>query len=237
MRDQAVDSCRRQIAASRPAARLACNAASADHWLCPAGIAVRLAALDECDAMSRGAHDQAAMLYLMGLGFVDVPYLADSHRDCQRFYRFQEGSNVCVYENAHFDRVMARHPNSPWAGMAAYRVAETGYRYYECEGSVTCAAENAIAGFIDFLDQRPRSRYASLATDRVVAGLGVLRDPVYANGRSDNEAGRLPEDLRRLASIARKLSAANRTKLSASVTQAQKAVDVIERDRHTGLTK
>jgi hypothetical protein len=132
---------------------------------------------------------------------------------------------------------MARHPNSQWADMAAYRVAESGYRYYECEGSVTCAAENAIAGFIDFLDQRPRSRYASLATERVVAGLGALSDPAYASARSDNDAGRLPEDLRRLASIARKVSAANRMKLSASVVQAQKAVGAIERDRHTRLTK
>jgi hypothetical protein len=121
--------------------------------------------------------------------------------------------------------------------MAAYRVAESTYRYYECEGSVTCAAENAIAGFIDFLDQRPRSRYASLATDKVVAGLGVLRDPAYMSERSDNEAGRLPEDLRRLASIARKLSGANRAKLSASVVQAQNAVGAIERDRRTRLTK
>ena len=86
---------------------------------------------------------------------------------------------------------------------------------------------------------RPAStvRYASLATDRVVAGLGVLRDPAYMSERSDNEAGRLPEDLRRLASIARKLSGANRAKLSASVVQAQNAVGAIERDRRTRLTK
>jgi len=186
--------------------------------------------------MSRGAGDQAAMLYLMGLGFADVPYLADDRSQCQRFYRFQEGSGVCVYENAHFDRVVARYPASQWAAMAAYRVAESGYRYYECEGSATCAAENAITGYIDFLDQRPRSRYATLATERVVAGLGVLSDPAYASERRDNDAGRLPEDLRRLASIAVKLSPANRAKLSAGVAQARKAVDDIERDRRTRTT-
>jgi hypothetical protein len=236
--EPAVDRCRAVIAGSRPAARAACNAGSDRHWLCPAGIAVRLRALDECEVMSRGAGAaSAAMLYLMGLGYSDVPFRAAARGDCERHYFFQEGSSICVYEDAHFDRVMARYPDSPWAQMAAFQVAERTYRYYECEGSATCAAENRIAGFIEYLERDPRSTYATLATGRVVEALTALAYPGNVGASSHNETGRLREDLDRLSRIARKLTAANREKLSSSLSMARKVVDQIERDRRTGDSK
>jgi hypothetical protein len=168
------------------------------------------------------------MLYLLGLAHLDLASILDGGR-CPKHFYYQEGSSVCVYTDVHFKRLMAKYPRSEYADMAAAKVAQHAYRYYECEGGVVCAVENGVAGWVPFLEQRPESRYAPLAVHDVVEAVGRLSDPqgMTFNGYEKT----LREDFRRLDTAANRLPPDLRMALKLAVAKARAEAERLERMR------
>jgi hypothetical protein len=103
--------------------------------------------------------------------------------------------------------------------MAAYRQAHQAYRYYECEGQRLCAAENQIAGWIDFLAARPRSPRAGAAVARIVMTLDALGAEPF-DARAESPAGLL-RDVAALEAITPQLAAADGEALRAALAPAK----------------
>lgn len=161
------------------------------------------------------------MLYLLGLLHQDFRYQTEP-RGCPEFFRYQEGSALCVYTDDHFNELIERFPKSSYADLGAFKRAEAAYRYYECEGQKLCAVENEITGWIDFLKLRPRSPLAGQATDKIVAAFDSLAGAKFKPGSETPEG--LLEDMETLGAIAANLSPENREKLKRSLAKAKPIV-------------
>jgi hypothetical protein len=109
--------------------------------------------------------------------------------------------------------------------MAAYQRAEAAYRYYECEGSELCATENAIAGFIEFLQARSMSMLAELAVTRIVTAFDQLAQTQLDPQREYPDL--LLGDIASLEAVAPRLSAANRDVLSAPLAATKARLEEI----------
>jgi len=216
------------IAATKKGKALCDEQGFGDYWVCPPSKEIRLQALKQCKAGAQKAKDHAAMLYLLGLLHQDFHYQADNG-ECPEFYRFQEGSAVCVYTNDHFEQLIREFPKSKYSDMAAFKQADAAYRYYECEGQVLCSVENAICGWVDFLNKRPTSDLADTATHRIIESLNSLSGAPL-DPRQESPSGLLG-DVRNLRVIAAKLSSENRTNLTRSLDLAEAALTKLQKEK------
>lgn len=198
-----------------------CRPISGDYFICPKSKAARFESLESCRVAAKDATDKVAMLYLLGLLHQDFRY-EPPKRECPEDFRYQEGSGVCVYTDKHFHDLISGYPNHRFADMAEYKIAESAYRSYECEGQVLCAVENAITGWKVFLKNRSSSPFASDAVDRIVSALDTLSKPGI-DFTEEYPAG-LVKDIDDLSSIVPALSKENGEKLSLSLTRAGKAL-------------
>jgi hypothetical protein len=225
--DKVVRGCYELASAALEKGKALCKAEGfGENWVCPPSKEIRFKALERCKANAKAAKDQPAMLYLLGLLHQDYRYKPDN-TECPEYFRYQEGSGVCVYTDDHFKQLMSEHPESKYADMAAVKQAETAYRYYECEGGVLCSIENQITGWIVFLENKPTSRFADMATAEIVDSLASLSGAKIDAGRESPT--NLLEDLDNLRAIAPRLSSENRTKLTASLEAASAILTEIEK--------
>ncbi len=233
--DSVVWSCYEQATAATWKGKALCDEeGSGDYWVCPSSKEIRLKALEQCKTKVQTAKDQPAMLYLLGLLHQDFNYQPDT-AGCPEYFRYQEGSAVCVYTNDHFEQLISKFPESAYADMAAVKQAEKAYRYYECEGQVLCSIENQIVGWVNLLEKKPASRFADLAINKVVESLNSLSkseiDPRYESPRG------LLGDVQNLRTIAGKLSQENRVKLTKSLDQAEDLLRKIQESKPSQKAK
>jgi hypothetical protein len=216
--DEVVQRCYDEATAATKKGKALCDEKGfGPYWVCPPSREIRLKPLERCRSEAKNAKDQAAMLYLLGLLHQDFRSQdLDRGRGCPEFYRYQEGSALCVYTNDHFDQLIQRFPESRYAEMGAFKRAEEMYRYYECEGQKLCVIENQIVGWIYFLETRPKSTLADQATNKIVAALGSLSPTTKLDLRWETPEGLL-EDVETLNAMAAKLSPTNREKLRKSL--------------------
>ena len=224
--DSVVRSCYEQAIAATAKGKALCNEkGSGDYWVCPPSKEIRLKALEQCKAKAQTAKDQPAILYLLGLLHQDFNYQPHTEK-CPEYFRYQEGSAVCVYTNDHFEQLILKFPESTYADMAAVKQAQKAYRYYECEGQVLCSIENQIVGWVNLLGKKPTSRFADLAINKVVDSLNGL-SKAEIDPRSESPDGLL-QDVQNLRTIATKLSPENRVKLIKSLEQAEVILSKIQ---------
>lgn len=216
--DEVVRRCYEEAMAATKKGKALCDEKGfGDYWVCPPSREIRLKLLERCRSEAKNAKDQAAMLYLLGLLHQDFRSQdLNRGRGCPEFYRYQEGSAICVYTNDHFDQLIQRFPESRYADMGAFKRAEEMYRYYECEGQKLCVIENQIVGWIYFLETRPKSSLADQATNKIVAALGSLSPTTKLDLRWDSPEGLL-EDVETLNTTSAKLSPTNREKIRKSL--------------------
>ncbi len=217
--DAVVRNCYEQATAATAKGKALCNEKGfGDYWVCPPSKEIRLNALEQCKVKAQDAKDQPAMLYLLGLLHQDFNYQPRSSK-CPEYFRYQEGSAVCVYTNDHFKQLISKYQESTYADMAAVKQAQKAYRYYECEGQVLCSIENQIVGWVNLLEKKPTSQFTDLAINKVVESLSSLSkekiDPSTESPRG------LLEDIQNLRTIATRLSPENRVKLTKSLEQAE----------------
>ena len=225
--DKVIQRCYEQAMAATKEGKAICEQQGfGDYWVCPPSKEMRLKSLEQCKADAPKAKDEAAMLYLLGLLHQDFNYGPDS-RECPEFYRYQEGSAVCIYKNDHFERLMQEFPKSKYSDMAAFKRAEAAYRYYECEGQVLCYIENAICGWISFLEKKPTSDLAGIATQKIVESLNRLSDTTLDPKRETSTS--LLEDIGNLRVIATGLSPESRANLIRSLDSAQAVLTKFQR--------
>lgn len=225
--DRVIQRCYEQAMVATKKGKALCDELGyGDHWVCPESKEIRLKSLEQCKADAPKAKDQAAMLYLLGLLHQDFRYQPDN-RECPQFYRYQEGSGVCVYKNDHFEQLIREFPESRYSDMAAFRQAAAAYRYYECEGKVLCAVENKISGWIEFLEKNPGSGLAGVATTKIVDSLNGLSDAAIDPRREDPRG--LIKDVEDLRNIATKLSSENRERLTRSLDGAGAVLAKLQR--------
>lgn len=218
-KDQVVQACYDIAADATTRGKALCvEGGYGDYWICPQSREMRLQALEQCKASVSKANDQPEMLYLLGLLHQDFNFQPE-HPECPEFYRFQEGSGVCVYTNDHFDQLIEKFPSSEYSDMSGFKKAQVAYRYYECEGQVLCSIENAICGWVDFLRERPASDLAGLATDRIVEPLNSLSTAKLDPQRESPDG--LRNDVANLRTIAGTLSLENRRKLTRALDAAE----------------
>lgn len=217
--DNVVRSCYEQAIAATAKGKALCGEKGfGDYWVCPPSKEIRLQALEQCKAKAQTAKDQPAMLYLLGLLHQDFNYQPRASK-CPEYFRFQEGSAVCVYTNDHFEQLRSKFPESTYADMAAVKQAQKAYRYYECEGQVLCSIENQIVGWVALLEKKPASGFAGMAVDKIVESLNRLSKEKI-DPQSESFTG-LVQDVQTLKSIAARLSPENRVKLTRSLEQAE----------------
>ncbi len=217
--DPVVGKCYEQaMSAAVEGKKLCKNLLGNDYWVCSQSKEPRLKSLEKCNVMATDAKDQAAMLYLLGLLHQDFRYQAND-RKCPQFFRYQEGSAVCVYTNDHFKNLMKEFPSSKYADMAAYKRAGEYYRYYECEGQILCSIENQIAGWVHFLKKRPTSVYAPEAIGKIAEALNKLSD-FELDPRWESADGLL-KDIETLNMVATKVSPESRGKFIAGLEKAK----------------
>lgn len=225
--DKVVRGCYEQAMAATKKGKAICEQQGfGDYWVCPPTKEMRLKSLEQCKADAPKAKDEAAMLYLLGLLHQDFNY-KPAGVECPELYRFQEGSAVCVYKNDHFERLLQEFPKSKYSDMAAFQEAEAAYRYYECEGQVLCSIENAICGWIDFLERKPMSDLAGIATQKIVESLDRL-SAATLDPKRETSTGLL-EDIVNLRVIATGLSPESRASLVRSLDSAQAVLTEFQR--------
>lgn len=232
--DEVIQRCYEQAMAATKQGKVICEEQGfGDFWVCPPSKEMRLKPLEQCKADAPKAKDEAAMLYLLGLLHQDFHYKPHGS-GCPEFYRFQEGSAVCVYKSEHFERLMEKFPESKYSDMAAFKQAEAAYRYYECEGRTLCSIENAIAGWIQFLEKKTTSDFAGMAKQKIVEALDRLSDTTLDPKRES--ATGLLADIRDLRVIATGLSPENRADLVRSLDSAEVVLTGLQRV-HQGTQK
>ena len=220
--DSAVQRCYDQATAAIAKGKALCKN---DYWICSPSKEIRLKALEQCKAKTQIAKDQPAMLYLLGLLHQDFHYSPPS-TECPEYFRYQEGSAVCVYTNVHFEQLISKYPESVYADMAAFKQAQKAYRYYECEGQVLCSIENQIVGWVNLLEKKPTSRFSDLAINKIVESLSSLsKEEIDPNNESP---GGLLKDVQSLRTIATRLSPENRVKLTKTLEQTEVILNKIQ---------
>ena len=182
------------------------------YWICPKGLKLRLDSINQCQSSYEKVSEKNAYLYLLGLLHRDQNFQTDPRtRYCPEYYRYQEGSAVCVYTNMHFEELKSDFPKSKYADMATYNLAKKAYRYYECEGQVLCRITNEITGWIAYLKERPISTYSDLAVDKIVSSLENIKTTKFSKGESPSY---FLSDYKTLAKISEQVTLQNSKKLT-----------------------
>ena len=229
--ESSINQCFQQAIKAKELGTKLCEAGGyGDYWICPQSLRMRLSALEYCKRKAVTSKDRVTMLYLLGLVHDDFHYQTDN-KVCPEHFRYQEGSEVCVYTGVHYEQLMEEFPTSPYADMAAVKIAQATYRYYECEGSVLCSIENRIAGWVDYLERHPSSRFAGRAVDETI---GALRIAGESPLDPDNEwPDGVIEDIRRLRATNPKVSAEKRAELAKALDETSAILRKIQEARST----
>jgi hypothetical protein len=220
--DKDIDICFSKIMAARESGMNICREKlPLTTQACPKGLKIIWETIKSCDGTFKNSKNQELALYLQGLLYHGLIFDYDAwDREAEsipEFYDCGEASGgICIYKNDHFLKLTQRFPDSEFADMAAYRIAEKSIACNECDGTEMYYLLNSIKPWINFLNIRPNSVRASAVVGIVVDKLESLKIREFEQVDTPDE---LLSYYNFIESVASKLSPSNKERLIAVIEE------------------